>query len=177
MALLEIENLIVAFPSRTATGRAVDGVSITVAEGESLGVEPLHAEAQSIDAHVAQCARLVQIEARRVALRGDLDLCCRAAGEGAQHARQHPSQLFGRPQRRRTTAEKYRLEPVVSGQQRQSRLKLTQDGVGVGGVRNGVACRRHAQEIAIGALLEAPWEVDVHAERLPGDGSGFRDAF
>jgi dipeptide transport system ATP-binding protein len=38
MALLEIENLIVAFPSRTATGRAVDGVSITVAEGESLGV-------------------------------------------------------------------------------------------------------------------------------------------
>src|SRR5260370_13699833 len=38
MALLEIENLSVAFPSRTATGRAVDGVSITVAEGESLGV-------------------------------------------------------------------------------------------------------------------------------------------
>ena len=38
MALLEIENLIVAFPSRTANGRAVDGVSITVAEGESLGV-------------------------------------------------------------------------------------------------------------------------------------------
>src|SRR5258708_4707323 len=38
MALLEIENLSVAFPSRTATARAVDGVSITVAEGESLGV-------------------------------------------------------------------------------------------------------------------------------------------
>jgi dipeptide transport system ATP-binding protein len=38
MALLEIENLIVAFPSPTATGRAVDGVSIVVAEGESLGV-------------------------------------------------------------------------------------------------------------------------------------------
>ncbi len=38
MALLEIENLSVAFPSRTAAGRAVDQVSITVAEGESLGV-------------------------------------------------------------------------------------------------------------------------------------------
>jgi dipeptide transport system ATP-binding protein len=38
MALLEIENLSVAFPSRTATARAVDGVSITVAEGQSLGV-------------------------------------------------------------------------------------------------------------------------------------------
>jgi len=38
MALLEIENLIVAFPSPAATGRAVDGVSITVAEGQSLGV-------------------------------------------------------------------------------------------------------------------------------------------
>src|SRR5260370_623437 len=38
MALLEIENLSVAFPSRTATGRAVDGVSVAVAEGESLGV-------------------------------------------------------------------------------------------------------------------------------------------
>jgi dipeptide transport system ATP-binding protein len=38
MALLEIENLTVAFPSPTATGRAVDGVSIVVAEGESLGV-------------------------------------------------------------------------------------------------------------------------------------------
>src|SRR5262245_40253872 len=43
MALLEIENLIVAFPSpaasgRTETGRAVDQVSIAVAEGESLGV-------------------------------------------------------------------------------------------------------------------------------------------
>jgi dipeptide transport system ATP-binding protein len=43
MALLEIENLIVAFPSRAASGRnatarAVDQVSITVAEGQSLGV-------------------------------------------------------------------------------------------------------------------------------------------
>jgi len=38
MALLEIENLIVAFPSPTAPGRAVDGVSIAVAAGESLGV-------------------------------------------------------------------------------------------------------------------------------------------
>jgi dipeptide transport system ATP-binding protein len=43
MALLEIENLTVAFPSRAASGRnapgrAVDGVSIAVAEGESLGV-------------------------------------------------------------------------------------------------------------------------------------------
>jgi dipeptide transport system ATP-binding protein len=38
MALLEIENLSVAFPSRTATARAVDQVSITVAAGESLGV-------------------------------------------------------------------------------------------------------------------------------------------
>src|SRR5258708_16295629 len=38
MALLEIENLSVAFPSRTATGRAVDGVSIVVAAGQSLGV-------------------------------------------------------------------------------------------------------------------------------------------
>jgi dipeptide transport system ATP-binding protein len=38
MALLEIENLSVAFASPTATGRAVDGVSISVAEGESLGV-------------------------------------------------------------------------------------------------------------------------------------------
>jgi dipeptide transport system ATP-binding protein len=38
MALLEIENLIVGFPSRAATGRAVDRVSIAVSEGESLGV-------------------------------------------------------------------------------------------------------------------------------------------
>src|SRR5215470_6998424 len=43
MALLEIENLIVTFPSRAASGRnatvrAVDQVSIAVAEGESLGV-------------------------------------------------------------------------------------------------------------------------------------------
>src|SRR5215470_10982992 len=38
MALLEIENLIVAFPSPTAAGRAVDQVSIAVGEGESLGV-------------------------------------------------------------------------------------------------------------------------------------------
>jgi len=38
MALLEIENLSVAFPSAAATGRAVDGVSVIVAEGESLGV-------------------------------------------------------------------------------------------------------------------------------------------
>src|SRR5215470_694034 len=43
MALLEIENLSVAFPSRAASGRnatarAVDQVSITVAEGQSLGV-------------------------------------------------------------------------------------------------------------------------------------------
>src|SRR6266849_313236 len=38
MALLEIENLIIAFPSPAATGRAVDGVSIAVAEGQSLGV-------------------------------------------------------------------------------------------------------------------------------------------
>jgi dipeptide transport system ATP-binding protein len=38
MALLEIENLSVAFPSPTAIGRAVDGVSIAVAEGGSLGV-------------------------------------------------------------------------------------------------------------------------------------------
>jgi dipeptide transport system ATP-binding protein len=38
MALLEIENLSVAFPSPTASGHAVDGVSIAVAEGQSLGV-------------------------------------------------------------------------------------------------------------------------------------------
>src|SRR5215471_18799753 len=38
MALLEIEDLSVTFPSRTTTGRAVDRVSIVVAEGESLGV-------------------------------------------------------------------------------------------------------------------------------------------
>src|SRR6266481_8095315 len=38
MALLEIENLSVAFPSPTATGRAVDGVNIVVTEGQSLGV-------------------------------------------------------------------------------------------------------------------------------------------
>src|SRR5215471_6798692 len=38
MALLEIEDLSVTFPSRTTTGRAVDGVSIVVTEGESLGV-------------------------------------------------------------------------------------------------------------------------------------------
>jgi dipeptide transport system ATP-binding protein len=38
MALLEIENLSVAFPSPSAAGRAVDQVSITVAEGQSLGV-------------------------------------------------------------------------------------------------------------------------------------------
>jgi dipeptide transport system ATP-binding protein len=38
MALLEIENLTVAFPSRAAPARAVDGVSIAVAEGEALGV-------------------------------------------------------------------------------------------------------------------------------------------
>jgi len=38
MALLEIENLTVAFPSPAATGRAVDCVSLAVAEGESLGV-------------------------------------------------------------------------------------------------------------------------------------------
>jgi dipeptide transport system ATP-binding protein len=38
MPLLEIENLSVAFPLPTATGRAVDGVSIAVAKGESLGV-------------------------------------------------------------------------------------------------------------------------------------------
>src|SRR5215470_13489186 len=38
MALLEIENLSVVFPSSTAPGRAVDGVSIVVAEGGSLGV-------------------------------------------------------------------------------------------------------------------------------------------
>jgi dipeptide transport system ATP-binding protein len=38
MALLEIENLSVAFHSQTATGHAVDGASIVVAEGESLGV-------------------------------------------------------------------------------------------------------------------------------------------
>jgi dipeptide transport system ATP-binding protein len=38
MALLEIENLSVAFPSRIATARAVDQVSITIAQGQSLGV-------------------------------------------------------------------------------------------------------------------------------------------
>jgi dipeptide transport system ATP-binding protein len=38
MALLEIENLSVSFPSPTAPGRAVDGVSIAVAEGASLGI-------------------------------------------------------------------------------------------------------------------------------------------
>jgi len=38
MALLEIENLIVAFPSPAATGRAVDGISIAISAGESLGV-------------------------------------------------------------------------------------------------------------------------------------------
>src|SRR6516162_5742416 len=38
MALLEIENLSVSFPSPAATASAVDGVSIAVAEGASLGV-------------------------------------------------------------------------------------------------------------------------------------------
>jgi len=38
MALLEIENLTVAFPSPTAVRRAVDRVSIAVGEGDSLGV-------------------------------------------------------------------------------------------------------------------------------------------
>jgi len=38
MALLEIENLSVAFPSPAATGRAVDGISIAISAGESLGV-------------------------------------------------------------------------------------------------------------------------------------------
>jgi dipeptide transport system ATP-binding protein len=38
MALLEIENLNVAFPSPASPGRAVDGISIAVAQGESLGV-------------------------------------------------------------------------------------------------------------------------------------------
>jgi len=38
MALLEIENLSVEFPSATGMVRAVDGVSLTVSEGELLGV-------------------------------------------------------------------------------------------------------------------------------------------
>jgi len=38
MALLEIENLSVAFPSPAASGRAVDGISIAISAGESLGV-------------------------------------------------------------------------------------------------------------------------------------------
>ena len=38
MTLLEVENLSVAFPSSIGTGRAVDGVSIVLQEGGSLGV-------------------------------------------------------------------------------------------------------------------------------------------
>src|SRR5258708_5432795 len=38
MALLEIENLSVEFPSATGTVRAVDGVSLVLSEGELLGV-------------------------------------------------------------------------------------------------------------------------------------------
>src|ERR1700681_2414054 len=38
MALLEIENLSVEFPSASGMVRAVDGVSLTVSEGELLGV-------------------------------------------------------------------------------------------------------------------------------------------
>jgi dipeptide transport system ATP-binding protein len=38
MALLEIENLSIEFPSATGTVRAVDGVSLILSEGESLGV-------------------------------------------------------------------------------------------------------------------------------------------
>ena len=36
--LLEIENLSVEFPSAKGIGRAADGVSLTVAEGEVLGI-------------------------------------------------------------------------------------------------------------------------------------------
>jgi dipeptide transport system ATP-binding protein len=38
MALLEIENLSIEFPSASGTVRAVDGVSLTLSEGELLGV-------------------------------------------------------------------------------------------------------------------------------------------
>jgi dipeptide transport system ATP-binding protein len=38
MALLEIENLSIDFPSASGTVRAVDGVSLTLSEGELLGV-------------------------------------------------------------------------------------------------------------------------------------------
>jgi len=38
MALLEIENLSVEFPTATGMARAVDGVSVTVSKGELLGV-------------------------------------------------------------------------------------------------------------------------------------------
>src|SRR5258708_11103208 len=38
MALLEIENLSVEFPSATGTVRAVDGVSLKLSAGELLGV-------------------------------------------------------------------------------------------------------------------------------------------
>jgi dipeptide transport system ATP-binding protein len=38
MALLEIENLTVEFPSAMGVGRAVDGVSLVLSEGELLGV-------------------------------------------------------------------------------------------------------------------------------------------
>ena len=38
MALLEIENLSVEFPSKTAVMHAVDGVSLTLEAGEVLGI-------------------------------------------------------------------------------------------------------------------------------------------
>ena len=38
MAVLEIENLSVEFPSAKGFGRAADRVSLTVAEGEVLGI-------------------------------------------------------------------------------------------------------------------------------------------
>ncbi|NCP82828.1 MAG: dipeptide ABC transporter ATP-binding protein DppD, partial [Rhodoferax sp.] len=38
MALLEIENLSVQFPSKTAVMHAVDGVSLSLEAGEVLGI-------------------------------------------------------------------------------------------------------------------------------------------
>ena len=57
-------------------------------ELQAFGVEPLHAEADAIHALGVELARLVQIEAGRVALDGDLELFSERAPavEGLEHA-------------------------------------------------------------------------------------------
>src|SRR6478609_8182665 len=98
MSVLEIDNLFVEFPSNVGTVRAVDGVSLSVDEGEILGIVGESGSGKTI-AMLALMGLVPypgRVRARRIAL-GNRDLLAMSEAERRAVAGKDMAMIFQEP--------------------------------------------------------------------------------